>query len=292
MKKMSFLLAYVVMATGLAMSQDAVFDMPKAERPAPVFSTTALGTGFEMDFSGVGHGWAIPIEFRLMSPESNFNFYFGERMSRYYVMPDSTAAFVPKYYSMLMAPYYSFSQFSTYLTARWNLVPYSARDRFALYVGAGYMFNINANEKIYIDVPQQGPFAGAVLPTYTPMLGSGWQTYRCEEFLNPVSHSLRLEAGFGTPGFEVSAYALLALTSPVNLDVATATMYYDRTGENNEMATHEVDAGLAVNPYLPVNMLDYTRMAESFYSRWSFGFSFKFYFMSGYYKQLFNKLNK
>lgn len=255
----------------------------------------APGTGFEIDFSGNATNFSIPIELRLFSVENQYNFAIGERITLRKSNKDENPVQNYTYYCSLLNPYINYEQYSTYINARWNIVRFCDTNFVGIFVGAGYYFNINTAGKIFIDVPTQGPWQDDAnnhyeLPDhYTWQEGTGWQTYRCESLLHRTSHSLRLELGFTTPGFEISLYGMMAMTNPVNLETASQTLYYDRNHQNDQLSSHAVTNTNGVTSYLPIKLSDYAILYNSLYDRFTIGFSLKAHLFTGYYKKLFHK---
>lgn len=256
----------------------------------------APGTGFEIDFSSSATNFSIPIELRLFSVENQYNFAFGERITLRSFNPDNNPVQNEKYYCSLFNPYINYEQYSTCINARWNIVRFCDTVFAGLFVGAGYLFNINTNGKVFIDAPTQGPWLDhSHLPEhYIWQDGTGWQVYRCEGLFNRTSHSLRLELGFTTPGVEISVYGIMALTHPINLEFAGQTLYYDRNHRNDQLATQPVtiidgEATHDYTSYLPICLSDYATLYNSLYDRVSIGFSVKAHLFTGYWKKLFGK---
>lgn len=256
----------------------------------------APGAGFEIDFSNNCTNFSIPIELRLFSVENQFNFALGERINLRKTNKDENQVQNFDYYCALRTPYINYEQYSTYVNARWNIVRFCDTNFVGIFVGAGYYFNINTAGKIFIDAPTQGPWLDdRNLPDhYMWQEGAGWQAYRCESLLHRISHSARLELGFTTPGIEISLYAMLALTNPVNLATADQTLYYDRYHRNDQLSTHPVtiaggDETHEYSSYLPVRLADYAVLYNGLYDRVSVGFSLKAHLFTGYWTKLFKK---
>lgn len=257
----------------------------------------APGAGFEVDFSGNSTNFSFPIELRLFSVENQFNFSLGERITLRKTSKDENAVQDYTYYCALLNPYINYEQYSTYVNARWNIVRFCDTNFVGIFVGAGYYFNVNTNGKVFVDVPTQGPWLDShhLLEHYNWQDGTGWQVYRCESLLHRISQSLRLELGFTTPGFEISVFAMMAVTNPVNLKTADMTLYYDRNHHNDQLSMHPVTIpdGETTNEYtsyLPIRLADYAVLYNnSLYDRVSVGFSIKAHLFTGYYKKLFHK---
>lgn len=247
----------------------------------------APGTGFEVDFSRHCVNYSVPVELRLFSVKNSFNFSVGERFSFHKAKPDQGLYPSYTYYSTLHNPYINYKQFATYLAARWNIIPATDTSRVALFAGAAYLFCLNADGRVFVDVPQQGPWDGADQTTYDWMLGSGWQEYGCNRLLNTVSHSLRLELGVTTPAVELSLFGVLPLSSPVNLDYADRTLYYDRNHLNTAMMDHPVTHSDGPAPYLPIRLTDSRNVVEGLSDRFTLGFGLKVFIVPKYYRNLF-----
>lgn len=288
--------SFVIFLIGLIFSTVCV-----AQEGAPTpqdfykYPNFAPGTGFEIDFSGNATNFSIPIELRLFSVENQYNFAIGERITLRKSNKDENAVQNERYYCSLYNPYINYEQYSTYLNARWNIVRFCDTNFVGIFVGAGYYFNINTAGKIFIDVPTQGPWdRHNMQSTYLWRDGTGWQTYRYEHLLNRTSHSLRLELGFTTPGFEISLYTMVSLTNPVNLGAISDTLWYDRNHRNDQLSDHPVsvasgDITHEATSYLPILLPDYAVLYSSLYDRFMIGFSFKAHLFTGYYKKLFHK---
>lgn len=252
----------------------------------------ALGIGFETDFSLSATSYSVPVELRLFSVENRFNFALGERVTFRRPVPDENPVFDYTYYCTRYTPYINYEQYTTYLNARWNIVRYGDSVFAGLFVGAGFLVNVNANAEVFIDAPSQGPWLDhSRLPDhYTWQEGVGRQTYRCDELLNRFSYALRLELGFTTPGFEVTLYGTMALTTPVNFDVAGQELYYDRSHRNDQMSVSPVTIADGGTPtYLPIRLADYAALQHSLYDRVAIGFSVKAHLFTGYWAKLFRK---
>ena len=280
MKKGLSILVSCLMVTALCCGQEVEPVAQESTPKAPLVLTFAPGAGFEMDFSRACINISIPIELRLLPVGHQFNFALGERFTLHRGHQDENAVFYQEYYSWLLEPYITYDQISTYLTARWNIIRFGGDNKVGIFAGATYFFNINTNGKVYLDAPQQGPWHGADQPTYEPMEGYGRRDYRCESLLNPVSHSLRIELGFTRPRFEVLLYAMLPVTSAVNLTTVSTELYYDRTHQNNELSLDPVTIEDGVTPYLPVTLLaegGHQALYDDVLGRYTVGFSAKVY---------------
>ena len=292
MKRRLSILVSCLMSIALCYGQTG--DSPVQETPAGgqfVLSFTP-GAGFELDFSRACTNISIPVELRLLPVGNHFNFALGERITMHRGRIEENTVSNYDYYSMLQEPYLTYDQISTYLTARWNIIPYGGDNKIGVFAGAAYFFNLNTNGKVYLDAPRQGPWQGADQPTYEWMDGYGRREYRCESLLNPVSHSLRFELGFTTPGFEVLLYAMLPMTNPVNLTTVSSELYYDRKHANNELSTVPVTVEDGTTPYLPVTLLQeggHQALYDDVMGRYTVGFSLKAYIGTGWFRSLFHK---
>lgn len=290
MKKGLLIALYVLITTALCVAQQPSSDVSPAPKNASSHFDFAPGVGFEVDFSRSCTNFSFPIELRLFSVGNKFNFALGERITLHRGNVDTNSYFVQEYYSFLQDPYLTYDQYSTYLTARWNLLPFSDTSFVGIFVGVGYMGSINTSGKVYIDAPMQGPWERAEEEVYTPICGAGLKAYRCDGLFKRLSHSLRLEIGFTTPGFEVSMFGLMALTSPVDLTVASTEMYYDRNHENDQLSKHPVVLeGDNKTSYLPITLTDHLLLYNDVKGTVTLGFSAKVYLGTGYFKSLFTK---
>lgn len=290
MKKSLSIVLFALISMVLCVAQQPSSDVSPAARNAASHLDFSPGAGFEVDFSRSCTNYSFPIELRLFSVGNKFNFALGERITMHSGKVDENYYDVQKYYCFLQDPHLTYNQFSTYLTARWNVVPFSDTSFVGLFVGAGYMGSINTSGKVYIDAPVQGPWEGAVEDHYDWLYGAGLQAYRCDGLFKRLSHSLRLEAGFTTPGFEVSVYGLMALTSPVDLTVASNELWYDCTHQNDQLSKREVklEDGMKTT-YQPITLTDHLALYNDVTGRVTVGFSAKVFLGTGYFKSLFTK---
>ena len=296
MKKGLTIIVICLIVTVLCRSQESEAVSLEEAPKAPLVLSFAPGAGFELDFSRACTNISIPIELRLLPVGHQFNFAIGERITMHRGRRDENPIFFRDYYTWLEEPYLTYDQVSTYLTARWNVIAYGGDNRIGLFAGATYLLNVNTNGKVYLDAPQQGPWPPyPIQDVYEPLKGYGLRDYRCESLLNPISHSLRLELGFTTPGFEVLLYAMLPMTNPVNLTTVSSELWYDRTHVNNELSTEPVPTVLedgSITPYLPITLLDndsHLMLYDDVMHRYTLGFSAKVYVGTGYFKGLFRK---
>ena len=291
MKKGLSIVIFALISTVLCVAQQPSADVSPAPKSGSAHFDFAPGVGFEMDFSNACINYSFPLELRLFSVGNKFNFALGERITLHRGRVDENPVENFEYQSTLYSPYLSYDQFSTYLTARWNLLQFSDTDFVGIFVGAGYMGSINTSGKVFIDAPLQGPWTGAVEEHYDWLYGAGLKAYRCDGLFKRLSHSLRLEIGFTTPGFEVSVYGIMSLTSPVDLMVASDTLWYDRTHQNDQLSKHQVklDDGMPTS-YLPIVLANnHQALYNDVTGRITLGFSAKVFLGTGYFKSLFTK---
>lgn len=295
MKKGLSILVSCLFSMVLCYGQEVETPSQEASAGSPVVLSFAPGAGFEVDFSRACTNISIPVELRIFPVTGHFNFAIGERFTMHRGRLDTAAVFDRRYYSWLEEPYMTYNQISTYLTARWNIIPYGGDNKVALFAGATYLLNLNTNGKVYIDAPRQGPWPPyPTQETYTPVEGYGLRAYRSESLLNPVSHSLRFELGFTTPGFEVLVYAMLPMTNPVNLNTVSSELWYDRTCQNNELSTQPVIIEDGISPYLPITLLTedgHQAFYDDVMHRYTLGFSLKAFIGTGWFRSLFHKKN-
>ena len=293
MTKRLLLLLSCLMSLMLCHAQTSTDSSSDEGRDTPLQLSLAPAAGFEVDFARPCTNVALPIELRLLPASHRFNFAIGERIALHRGHADADPVADQRYYSWLMEPYINYDQISTYLAARWNIITCGGDDKVGLAVAAAYLFNVNTNGKVYLDAPRQGPWPP--YPTqsvYEWMDGYGLRPYTAQELLNHYSHSLRLDMVIGTPGFEFSVYAMLPLTSAVNLETASTEMYYDRTYANSELSTNPVTLQDGISPYLPVTLLAEGRhlyLYNDIMQRYTIGFSLKLYAGTGYFRSLFKK---
>lgn len=293
MKRGLSILVSCLIAISLCYGQDTEPPAQEASANGQFVLSFAPGAGFEVDFSRACTNISVPVELRLLPVGGSFNFAIGERITMHRGHKDADPVFDQRYYSWLEEPYLTYDQISTYLTARWNIIPYGGENKVGLFAGAAYLFNLNTNGKVYLDAPRQGPWPP--YPTqerYDPMDGYGLREYRCEALLNPVSHSVRFELGFTTPGFEVLLYAMLPMTNPVNLTTVSSELYYDRTHANSELSTVPVTVVDGITPYLPITLLQegsHQALYDDVMGRYTLGFSLKAYIGTGWFRALFHK---
>lgn len=293
MKRRLSILVSCLMSIALCYGQTGESPVQETSAGGQFVLSFTPGAGFELDFSRACTNISIPVELRLLPVGNHFNFSLGERITIHRGHKEADPVFDQRYYSWLEEPYLTYDQISTYLTARWNIIPYGGENKVGLFAGAAYLFNLNTNGKVYLDAPQQGPWPP--YPTqerYDPMDGYGRREYCCESLLNPVSHSLRFELGFTTPGFEVLLYAMLPMTNPVNLTTVSSELYYDRTHANNELSTVPVTVVDGTTPYLPITLLQegsHQALHDDVMGRYTVGFSLKAYVGTGWFRSLFHK---
>jgi len=280
MKKGLTIIVICLMATVLCRGQEVEPAAQESSPEAPLVLSFAPGAGFELDFSRACTNISIPVELRLLPVTGQFNFALGERFTMHRGRKDGNTYDDRDYFSWLEEPYVTYDQVSTYLTARWNIIPFGGDNKVGIFAGAAYFFNVNTNGKVYIDAPRQGPWSGADQPTYEWLDGYGRREYRCETLLNAVSHSLRFELGFTRPRFEVLLYAMLPITSVVNLNTVSNILYYDRTHQNNELSTEPVNIADGVTSYLPIILLkegSHQALYDDVMGRYTVGVSVKVY---------------
>lgn len=292
MKRVLLIMLSCLMSTALCFGQEAEGSVVENSAKTSLVLSFAPGAGFEMDFSRACTNISIPVELRLLPVGSQFNFAIGERVTMHRGHQDPNTVFDQRYYSWLEEPYLTYDQITTYLTARWNIIPFGGENKIGLFAGASYLFHLNTNGKVFLDAPRQGPWTGADQPNYEPLNGYGRRDYRCETLLNAVSHSLRVELGFTTPGFEVFLYAMLPVTSAVNLTTVSSELYYDRTHRNAELSTVPVAVSDGPTSYLPVTLLQegsHQALYDDVMGRYTLGFSAKMYIGTGWFRGLFRK---
>lgn len=289
MKKGLLIVLTALVSTVLCVAQQPQADVSPAPKNAASHFDFAPGVGFEVDFSRSCTNFSFPVELRLFSVGNKFNFALGERITLHRGTVDTNVYEDYVYQSTLHHPYLTYDQFSTYLTARWNLLPFSDTSFVGIFVGVGYMGSINTSGKVYIDAPVQGPWDGADQSQYDWLTGAGLKAYHYDGLFKRLSHSMRLEIGFTTPGFEVSLFGLMALTSPVDLTVASTEMYYDRNHENDQLSKHPVVLEDGKTSYLPITLTDHLLLYNDVKGTVTLGFSAKVYLGTGYFKSLFTK---
>ena len=291
MKKGLTILFMCLMSMALCHAQGQGVSEVDTSENAPFILSFTPGVGFDIDFSAACRNISIPVELRLLPATRHYNLAIGERITLHRGTIDEETYRDQRYLSFLLDPYITYDQISTYFAAQWNIIPYGGENRLGLFAGATYLLNVNTNGKVFIDTPLQGPWPG-VTDTYEWIDGSGRREYHSEALLNPISHSLRLEAGFFTAGLQISVYALLQLSNPVNLTTASTELYYDRTYQNTELSTSPVEMEDGQSPYLPITLIDndnHQALYTDIMHRYTLGFSIKTYIGSGWYRSLFGK---
>ena len=87
-------------------------------------------------------------------------------------------------------------------------------------------------------------------------------------------------SGDSAGGHLVLLYAMLPVTSAVNLTTVSTELYYDRTHQNNELSLDPVTIEDGVTPYLPVTLLaegGHQALYDDVLGRYTVGFSAKVY---------------
>ena len=237
------------------------------------YKPLSLGIGVDFDASFGAFNWGIPIELRLGRTTDLFTVHIGERISFHRGGDDSSAYWDPNYGMWLFEPTVSFTQFSTYIHGRWNCYHTS---EFTGFIGLGYYFNVNANPRINIDIPNISLIGGNYVYTYH----DGTRRFYCDDLINRTSHSLRFELGFGNPVFEFTAFVSFDLTRNFKRTVVRNNVYYDPYCIDRDVNTFPIDAS-----YKPINLASLEDINDATRDIVFFGCGLKFFLFSGYFSK-------
>ena len=232
----------------------------------------ALGIGMDIEGSFGAYNVGIPVEFRLGRTTDPFTLHIGERISFHNGGDDSASYFDPNYGCWLYEPTVSFVQFSTYIAGRWNFYQNS---NFSAFAGAGYYLNFNTNARINLDIPNVSLIGGSYVYTYH----DGKRRFYCDDLVNPISHSLRLEVGAHMPAMEFSVFIAIDLTRNFKRNVINNNVYYDQTCFDRNVYTTQPATG-----YVPINLASLEDINDATRDIVFFGCGLKFFLFSGYFK--------
>lgn len=257
----------------LAVTVLSVPTITQAQRAKDNIRPIALGIGVDLDASFGALNWGIPIEVRLGRTSDPFTLHIGERISFHRGGDDSADYWDPGYGLWLYEPTVSFTQFSTYIHGRWNF--YRSLD-FSGFVGAGYYVNFNTNPRINIDIPNISYINGSYVYTYH----EGRRRFYCDDLVNRMSQSLRLELGVGNPVFEFTVFMSFDLTRNFKRSVIRNDVYYDPYCVNRNVCTYPVD-----NTYSAINLGSLEDINEATFDIVFVGCGLKFFLFSGYFEK-------
>lgn len=258
-----FLLSVMVLATPTTQAQRAKDNI----RPI------AVGIGADIDGSFGAFNWGIPIEVRLGRASDPFTLHIGERISFHRGGGDSSDYWDPGYGMWLFEPTISFTQFSTYIHGRWNCYRSS---EFTAFVGAGYYMNINTNPRLNIDIPNISLINNNIVYTYH----DGRRRFYCDDLVNRISHSMRIEVGAANPVFELTVFLSFDLTRPFKRSVVRNNVYYDPYCIDRNVYTFPVDA-----TYSAINLASLEDINDATRDIVFVGCGLKFFLFSGYFNK-------